>query len=241
MLDPLRPAAILRVMRNLVVETSRGTVVFRYGGWSEKPIAVMFHGFLRSADDLAAWSERLPDHNLLFAVLPWHNAPDVEGGLPGYVDAFAEAFRGFPSAADLVVGESLGALIALGTPGRRVVAVDPFLTTAKLWPVHVMVRDRRKANPQAARSYEAIFDRKDHRFILDRIRSPTLVIGGDEPLMPPRFMPAPPSLLDEEDFAAFAAHPLVTALRISGGHALLHQAPDLCREMILTHAGAPRP
>ena len=44
--------------------------------------------------------------------------------------------------------------------------------------------------------------------------------------MPPRLITPSPSVLSDEDFAAYARHPLVEAHRIPGGHTLLDHSRD---------------
>ena len=71
----------------------------------------------------------------------------------------------------------------------------------------------------------------------------TLVLAGSEPLLPERKTPYEPSLLTDEDFAAYARHPLVEAHRIAGGHTLLDHNPDgvmaASRDFMLRHGYLP--
>jgi hypothetical protein len=225
-------------MRSLHVDTPHGQVAFLYEGWSEKPLAVLFHGFGQTAEHLYPWAARLPDHNLVFACLPGHaGAPQLDGGLREHIAAFRSAVSAFPTPPDLIIGESLGSLIAITIKARLAVAIDPFLSTAKLWPLHVLMRQGGHGTDRLRDLYKILFDDRDYRFVLRLIVSRALVIGGSDPLMPPRDFLTSPSLLDDADFDEFASHPLVQAVRINGGHALLDDAPEECGRLIIAALG----
>jgi pimeloyl-ACP methyl ester carboxylesterase len=186
---------------------------------------MMFHGFKRSPGHLRAWRERLP--GVAFGILPGHaGAPALaDVSVEAWAEAWREAFDTM-GAPPVLVGESLGALLALALPSRAVVAVEPLLSVDQIWPQHeVMARARARGVPISAED-EALFG-WSYDWILDRISAPALVIAGRTPLLPPRQIVGPaPSLLTDADFNRYAAHPLVQAVRIPGGHTLMDENPD---------------
>ncbi len=208
-------------MKNFRVETPHGSVVFSAD--SPNPRVLAIHGFLRQADQLLPWRERIP--GLGFVHLPGHsNAPDLsEVSVPAWaasLDAMMDVFEQPP----LLIAESLGAVIAMHLRSRALIAVEPLLSTHSLWPLHRAIRRLRAQGVEVRADHEALFGRP-FTDVLTRIRAPTLVLAGMEPLLPPRPVEGAPSLLSDEDFAAYAGHRLVEARRIPGGHALLDESP----------------
>ncbi len=215
-------------MRNLIANTPRGAVSFAYEGFSEKPVALVIHGFMRRAEPLFSWADRLPGYSVCFARLPGHMADHIDGGLPAWIDAFTSAIRGFPKLPELVIGESLGAVVALGLPVPNIVAVEPFITTGKLWAVHANVHEVIARSNPLWPVYVEMFVNREYSSLLQTLTSRTLVLAGDEPMMPRRPCEYAPSILDDEDFARFASHPMIEARRVPGGHDLLLRSADAC-------------
>jgi len=221
-------------MRNLFVRTRFGQVVFCAPDEVLKardPAILMIHGAFRAASTLLPWQDRLP--NVVFANLPGH------GGAPMLtqtsLDAWTEALSAGIAAAMprpvLAVGESLGGLVALGLTGvGGVVAFDPFFRTDALWPVRAAMSAAialGKSNPAAP-----IFaPGQTYYRQLDRTEALATVVTGDVPLMPERPLDRAPCLMEEADCTAAAAR--VQLVRIAGGHNLLDEQPDACRQIIL--------
>lgn len=209
-------------MPNYSITTSRGPVVFNADAPWPKVVAV--HGFRRSIRDLFWWRSRLA--GVGFLNLPGHGkAPELdEVSMAAWIDAWTQALRQWPDP-PVIIAESLGAILAMSVPARGVVAVEPLLSVDNLWPQRVVIdMAARRGEPIDAR-YTALFD-EPFDWVLDRISTPTLLIAGDEMLLPQRRLPRAPSLLTDDDFNAYAAHPLVEAHRIPGGHALMDDNPD---------------
>jgi len=139
---------------------------------------------------------------------------------------------------------SLGAIVAMSLPARALIAVEPLLSTDQLWPLHRTIRNARARGMEIEPAMVALFDRP-FTWTLERIGAPTLVLAGSEPLLPERDTPHEPSLLTDEDFAAYAHHPLVEAHRIAGGHTLLDHNPAgvmaASRDFMLRHGYLPAP
>lgn len=209
-------------MRNYTVVTGEGSVVFT--AESAAPRVLMIHGFKRRASQLAPWRERIP--GLGFVHLPGHSGAPAfaEVSLEAWIRGLGEMVAILPQP-PLLIAESLGAIVAMALPGRAVIAVEPPLSTHQLWPLHRTIRNARARGMEIEPAMEALFA-QPFTWVLDRIRAPTLVLAGTEPLLPERMTAHEPSLLTDEDFAAYAAHPLVEAHRITGGHTLLDHSPQ---------------
>jgi hypothetical protein len=226
-------------LRNYVVATSEGKAVLT--AESRTPRVLLFHGFKRRAAQLGDWCERIPD--LAFVHLPGHsNAPEFSEKT---LEAWIRGFRGVVAVLPeppLIIAESLGAVIAMSLPNRALIAVEPPLSVHQLWPLHRTIARSRARGVEIDPALEQMFARPFH-WALDRISSPTLVLAGLEPLLPERDVWPEPSLLTDEDFAAFARHPMVEAHRIAGGHALMDHNPDgvmaASRDFMIRHGYLP--
>lgn len=185
---------------------------------------VMIHGFKSSAKALYPWKDFIP--NVGFFHLPGHGGAEEVGEVS--VKAWIAALRHLVERLDkppLIIAESLGAVVAINLPARALVAIEPVLTTDKLWPVHRRIRKAQSLGWDIGPDYIALFD-QSYEWVLDKISVPTLVIAGQDPLLPEREVSPEPSLLTDEDYDRYATHPLVTALRIPGGHTLLDHNRD---------------
>ncbi len=216
------PTAGTRCLKNNTVVTGEGELVFT--ATHPDPRVLMFHGFMRQANHILHWRDLIED--IGFVHLPGHTSSPVlaETSIEGWIRAFREMTTIF-SQPPLIIAESLGAIVAMSIPARAVIAVDPPLSVENLWPVPRAIRRARARGTEVSAELEAMFDAPFH-WVLDRITAPTLLLAGTEPLLPERRIArSPPSILTDDDFAAYAAHPMVEALRIDGGHDLLVSDP----------------
>lgn len=199
------------------METSQGRI--GYIARTQTPRIIMIHGFLRRPGTLFPWLDLLPDVG--FLQLPGHGdaAPFRETSPTAWLSGLGEILATLPQP-PLIIAESLGAALAFGLPSRAVIAVEPPLSTHQLWPLRQTIAHHRAEGLSIDPAIEAFFD-QSFDWALERISTPTLLLAGQEPLMPERAPTPQPSLLSDEDFAAYARHPLVEAHRIPGGHALL--------------------
>ena len=121
----------------------------------------------------------------------------------------AALFAGRPVVA---LGVSAGALVALALRSPqvvRVIAVEPFFSTEKLWPLVHTVRKMLANNPRDAtmrRWVEAIYGYgpetlmdRDYGWVLGRTDRPVEAIVGSDPLYPVRNFWDMPSLTDDID------------------------------------------
>lgn len=152
----------------------------------------------------------------------------------------------FPDRVVILLGVSVGALVAASvtTPQvRRIVAVEPPLSTAKLWPMIPRLRERLAEGADApTRAFvesafgvtaNAVTD-LDHRPPLMRASIPVDVVAGDMPLQPPRDLDTLPSLLDDEDRAFLAARPGFTVTVAPGaGHNVPYQSAATLKAVLM--------
>jgi len=228
-------------LRNYVVPTSEGKAVLT--SESPTPRVLLFHGFKRRAAQLEDWCERIP--GLAFVHLPGHsNAPEfTETTLESWIRGFRDVAAVLPEP-PLIIAESLGAIVAMSLPYRALIAVEPPLSVHQLWPLHRTIAVARARGVEIDPALERMFEKPFH-WALEHIQAPTLVLAGLEPLLPERDVWPEPSLLTDEDFAAFAGHPMVEAHRIAGGHALMDRNPEgvmaASRDFMIRHGYLPAP
>lgn len=188
-----------------------------------QPETLLVPGFMRHMADVRRWEQVFP--GLGFLHLPGQDgAPFIdETWVQAWAIAFDELIGNFREPPCLI-GESLGAVLALSLKSRRVVALEPLLSTDNLWPLQNQIADARRTGIEIKPELEALFSEPSD-WVLDRIASPTLVLAGAEPLMPVRETRRAPSLLSDDDLRRYGSHPLVTIHRVPGGHALLDTSP----------------
>ncbi len=222
---------------------------------SDRHVVVMLHGALRCCESLAGWVPvLLENYDVLLLDLPGHGR-DIAEDTPT-LSEYAGRIQEFLSLLEedrrvVVIGESLGGLIALGlgqgTTNRvaGVIAADPPLSTAKQWVVHLNVM--KPANPMTqyqawlfAQTFGFKGDKvlKDHLYypLIEKARLPTLILTGDTPLFPamPDIKELPkhiPCVMDAVDIAFIEkiANPMVTV-------AVVQDAGHLC--LTPEHSGA---
>jgi pimeloyl-ACP methyl ester carboxylesterase len=212
-----------------------------------KSVVLLIHDVLSSPENLAGWFAHLePEAEVLLSVLPGHgNAPHLRpAGLDDLVSALDQCLRTMvPRRRVLVVGAGFGGLVALGLNNRgyACVAVDPMLSTSRLWPLGDALADAQLRGVGLDPDFlfetfgwrdGALAEPRSYGQLLDRLKAPAMVICGDVPLEPRG--DAAPSWLDEADHALLAAYPATRVQVIDGcGHDLLAAAPDACRDIIL--------
>lgn len=172
---------------------------------SSGPVVFMIHGAMRNATHLWEWFEHLPPHlDLVIVELPGHGKAPTQG--PFTIDSFAQRIvdvitHHFAGRDIVVVGESLGGLVALALAGRGLprikgaLATDPPMSMMKQWPVYVtfmMHNERMAPNDPKRTMFSDLFgfvdDTNVHEVLYyDLVRAaacPTLILVGDVPLFP---------------------------------------------------------
>lgn len=216
---------------------------------SQRPIIVLFHGAFRRAASLSEWLDRLQGlADVVLAELPGHGQapPCAPPSLERFTELFSLALtQTFPGRPMVLAGESLGALVAASLSRLGpVVALDPLLTTAKLWPIRWTIETRRRHDPEFQADPDFIFSffgydaggadvERTYHHVFEALESPAWLVAGDMPLLPVRALDRAPSLLEPEDVSWLAALPRVT-LRMapSTGHHVFAEAPDVAESVI---------
>jgi hypothetical protein len=213
----------MQPLKTFYIDTRHGRVL--YAAETMRPRVLLFHGVRRVTPQLEPWRARIPDLGLVS--LPGHGRapPFAEVTLEAWIAGFTEMLAHWEEP-PLLIAESLGAMVAMCLPGKALIAVEPLLSTHQLWPLRRTIRSARASGLGFSEDLEALFARPFH-WALARLQPPTLVLAGQEPLMPERAVFPTPSLLSDEDFQAYAAHPRVeAAIRIPGGHTLMDFSQD---------------
>jgi pimeloyl-ACP methyl ester carboxylesterase len=210
-------------------------------------IIAFLPGLSRSAAQLANWKDLL-DADVRIFELPGHERePPIDD--PSLARMAERYMSRLPPDA-LIVGESLGGLIALkmAASGYRAIAVDPPLSTAKLWTLHAALAEVARRNtgvPWVAPFIDACFgvavDRppqvRNYWPLLDEAAAPVQIIAASEPLWPMRQIHLvaanTPSVLDEIDAYHLARHPNVRFRTVQGPHNLLSEATEAMRPILI--------
>ena len=224
-----------------------------------RPVVLLLPGAFRYAESMEAFAERLePDLQVACLDLPGFGgarpltgAPGVEDLAENFAQAAAEIFAG---RVVLAVGESLGGLVGVamagqaGSPIRRVIMLDPPLTTLKAWPVHGVLDLHYRRYPGVP-AFEAFarsvfghppdgrLEERTYYHLLERCPVPVDVVTGSVPLSPERQSPRAPCLIDETDLQILTPMTNISCRTIPGsGHLLLHDAPAVCEDLVRRRA-----
>ena len=217
---------------------------------------MFLHGALRDSSVLFHWVDALKDmaDTVLLDLLGHGESSPV---VPATVEALAASVHAalaaiIPGRNALLVGESLGGLVALAvgargdaTPVRAVFAADPPITTAKLWQIAVTFVGEMAQNPPGsfvwslAREVFGItpagIEERIHYPIVGAVGVPAVIATGDVSLLPPRELDRAACLVDQVD--RFVIKELYgEAIQIKQipncGHLLLIDAVGPCLEVI---------
>jgi hypothetical protein len=223
------------------VETSLGHVPVWGSYESDRPLVLAIRGAFPDSEQYADLDP--PGADLALLHLPGFFSPRfTEPSVQAFVTAFDEVIRSrFPGRAVTAVGASVGAIVALGLRSpevRGVLAVEPFFSTMKLWPLIEFVQRKLPADDvRSAIWTQAVLgigraDVQDRRFdwALDRQDRPARAIFGDVALNPRRPVAGMPSLADEEDRRRLPHR------TVSGGHEVALAAVRAELALLLAHA-----
>ena len=180
---------------------------------SAAPVVFAINGALPRKGDLEWLS--VENATIVYANLPGFFCPAFPGNsVERFVEAFdrviESAFRGRPVTA---FGLSAGAVVTAGLRAPQIVGkllVEPFFSTAKLWPLIEVIRGALPTTSEAYQrwcwewctdvlgiSAQAVADRRfEHLLCLE---TPTVALLGSISLQPPRPMQGLPSFTDEDD------------------------------------------
>lgn len=215
------------------VTTSRGVATVRSRPEafdSRRPLVLALPGLFAGADDLAGLPEaisRVADA----ALLRFEDQPPSAQAPAAFADVVGQVIdQLFADRAVVLLGASIGATVALGVRAaavRRIVAIEPILTTEALWPLAAPLRERLRSRPDEPRSrtlYWSLFgvgldktEPRDHSGVLTGLAIPADVILAGEALGERRPIKTFPSLVAPAERRRLAASPMVR----------LHLAPDV--------------
>jgi hypothetical protein len=212
-------------MDRVDIHTPLGMIplVGRLHGGQARPALLAIGGLFPPKDYLHDLPGRVPGEVVVGAI-PGMRTPVLRSNrfsdMSAAYDTVVE--RLFPGRPVVVLGISTGALVAMGMRAPAVqakVLVEPFLSTAKLWPLIPFIRMKLECNPDNALMRDCMWtlfgvapdtveDRSYHR-LADELAVPTHVVCGSMPMLPERSLAIWPSLTDESDRARLAANRFV--------------------------------
>jgi len=213
---------------------------------SAKPIVLVITGAWAEPRDMIKTPAVVgPAWDAAVMRLPGNGTPSLtETSIAGWARAVGELVDTvFARRAVVLMGLSVGALVALGARSprvRRVIAVEPPLVMEKLWPMAPGLRARWRDSPADRAVIEAVFGvtatgaEPRHYFDLFDGAPPADIVLGEIPLLPERPLERFPSFVDEPERAWLAARPGVTLHVAPGaGHNIHVFAPNVLREVLL--------
>lgn len=213
------------------LRASRPVVLFINGAFSiERPRSFELPDLLPSASVMNA---HLPGNHC-----PWLSSHSVDAIAAAYSDVLDQIGR--PC---IIVGASIGALVALGIRSvwvRGLVILEPPLQTGKLWCLVDSFRSKLAASPldENLKAFlwdvfgisDTVHENRDYRPLLAKLTVPAWAAFGGVPLMPPRPTQSLPSLVDEPERALMRSHGLFkTEVIPTVGHNVPGQAISFVR------------
>lgn len=235
----------MTMLPRIDVETAHGVVPLwgRFDTFDDaRKLVFSIPGAFTGPNYMSALPDLLGDCDVVLARLPGMFAPHLRTiSIAAFAQAFDEALSArFRERRVLRLGYSVGGLVAMAMRrGDAIVAVDPPLTPAKLWPIWSPLRQEATANndPRIAEWIDAIFGisptsvvERDYRPLLAALDVPGVAVIGGEPLEPVRefTLSQAPGLLTAADRKMLADHPLLQTVTALGcGHAIPSRAAHL--------------
>ena len=236
---------------------------------ADRPLVALIHGAFRSSYEVQHLLPALKEFaDVTMIDLPGHgrSPPIYPATVENMTRSIYQALVGaFPDRQVLVVGESIGGLVALGLGGmddpgplQAVLALDPPFSVSKLWSVSNSIRARIAeidGDPFSAALTTDVFGmtkigQQDRIFypLLGGLKVPTLIATGDNPPFPVRQHKGLVCLFDEVDaFVINTFYPGKVRLhKVTGsGHLLLTDVPGECLRLInvilANHVGPSNP
>lgn len=199
-------------LRRIQIATSHGLASFIGIPGPRDHVRVIIHGAGRRAETatILPWA----DDGALLAELPGHGeGPMIRGGVLEAADSFRQAIaRRWPDVPVTVMGESLGALVALAMGADRTIALDPAMEPT---PEVDKVIESGRLHPWAVESL-----RRNYWGLLDSLRRPVDVVCASG------------TILSAASVKRLERHPMVRLSRLEGWHLLLDERPDECRALL---------
>lgn len=223
-------------MKMRVVETALGVVPISGHLSGSGPVVLGLSGAYAAPHSLSGLSAHLPEADVVLGRLPGNHSPWLKtNDFASICAAYAEVARTLERPL-ILLGASVGALVALGLKAANVAAVialDPPLRTVKLWPLRALYQARYTTAHAPEREFlwdvlgitdSRAVDR-DYTPLMVSRGAPTKVFLGGVPLYPERSFDSLPSLVDwpERELLASAGVSVTTIADV--GHDIHGVAP----------------
>jgi pimeloyl-ACP methyl ester carboxylesterase len=194
-----------------------------------RPLLLVIRGAFAGLEDWTKFVHGAPGANVALAHLPGMHSPHLsECSVPAFARAFDEVADQLGLTDPVVLGLSIGGLVGFAMKrAAAVVAIDPPLSTAGLWPLIPRLRAAVADQPELADWVESLFgvtgsgvEDRDYSG-LPAGSAPGFVLLAGDPLEPERRIDRLPSLVSEADRQAYARLPhLKTMVIPDTGHNL---------------------
>lgn len=174
------------------VDTDLGPIRF-LGRDAGAPVVLVITGAFAMENQVDRLQDRFPSLDVLRAHLPGNHSPPMD--IPS-VGVFGAAFTAaldarFPGRPLVLVGLSVGALVAMATRARgtrAMLLVEPPLVITEAWPLEALPREAPPGNEEFLWNVfglgRAVIEPRDYRPLVSQIGVPAHVLLGDPP--PPR-------------------------------------------------------
>ena len=212
--------------------------------------AFYFPGILTAA--LPAVME--PFCDVFISHFPGLHAPSLKNAS---VETFAAAIdaaieQALSGRSVVLLGYGAGAVVALAARSpaiQRIIALEPMLETAELWPILPAIRRVHKKYPEQRPLIAALYGltadgrfTKSHYNVLTGLNIPTEIFHGDAPLGKPRDVSEFPSLVSDAARERLAAAPGVTIHTLpKTGHSFDYRAQLYVRQALIRAVRAGNP
>ncbi|MEI9963398.1 MAG: alpha/beta hydrolase [Caulobacteraceae bacterium] len=228
-------------MQPRIFETAQGQVPL-WGAFESfdaaRPLMLVVRGAFADLDNMTLLPRFVPFADVVLAHLPGMHGPFLKDHALGtFATALDEVIAAaFAGRRTLALGLSTGALAAflLRRPEiRSILAVEPPLTTAGLWPLHDSFRRQMVEEPRFRDWIVEVFGiteqgviARDYRPLVEAVRVPVRVLLGEDPLEPHRAVERLPSLVGEADRRFLQGLPGLRVDQVPGtGHNVPYQNP----------------
>ncbi|WP_309646476.1 alpha/beta hydrolase, partial [Phenylobacterium sp.] len=239
-------------------QTSDGELRFRRSpdtGTSGQDLLLVIPGAFRNAESIAPFADSIASYaGTVSTSLPGFggSSPLTRNNVASFAENYLEALiRLYRDRRITIVGESLGGLVAFNlaqiAPAglkARVIALDPPLSTGKLWPVQQVLAQTFARQPsykpldEFARdifglSRDGAIADLTYFHLLEDVGVPVEVATGTVPLFPVRDPNIRPCLIDQTDVHILSALKHVRVHSIAGAdHVLVESAPGECEALV---------
>ncbi len=214
-----------------IVHTSFGPVpVWGRFGSPDRPLLLVIRGAFVADNQLHGLAAYIQDWDVALVHLPGVHTPFFRANaVQDFADAFDEVLASLGHGRVMVIGVSLGGVVALALRSAQVqgqLLVDTALRTASLWMLPQPFREGARSDAAIGRwiwdlfgiSETEVVDR-DYGPILAREGPPVTLLLGSDPLGDPRPLTRMPSLVSNADRALYRASPRVSATVVpDSGH-----------------------